>query len=70
MSDREDPYLSYLLRLWVVENQAQHVWRCSLKNVQTGERHGFASLEALYVFLDEKISLVPEGDRADDGSVE
>ena len=66
MTDQENPYLSYLLRLWLVENQAHRVWRCSLENVQTGKRYGFASLEALYTFLDEEISPLPNGDQVDD----
>lgn len=51
MSDKGEPYLSYLLRLWVVENQEGYVWRCSVEDVQTGERYGFASLESLISFL-------------------
>jgi len=43
-------YLSYLLRLWR-ESEEQGVWRASLEDPQTGERTGFASLEALLVFL-------------------
>ena len=53
MSDTGEPYLSYLLRLWVVQNQEVSVWRCSVEDVQTGERHGFASLESLCEFLRE-----------------
>jgi hypothetical protein len=66
MSDLEKPYLSYLLRLWLVKNQTHCSWRCSLENVQTGERHGFANLDALCVFLSEKIAPLPEGDGAND----
>ena len=43
-------HLSYLLRLWR-ESEEQEVWRASLEAPQTGERTGFASLEALLVFL-------------------
>jgi hypothetical protein len=66
MTDQEKPYLSYLLRLWLVQNHEGYVWRCSLENVQTGERHGFAGLEVLCEFLCEKIAPIPEGDGADD----
>ncbi len=66
MADQDKPYLSYLLRLWLVKNQTHHVWRCSLENVRTGERHGFADLEALYAFLNEEIGPLPEGTPADD----
>ncbi|MCB9422724.1 MAG: hypothetical protein H6667_23190 [Ardenticatenaceae bacterium] len=67
MTNQEKPYLSYLLRLWLVQNQTHcGAWRCSLENVQTGERHGFASLEALCEFLGEKIAPLPEGNGVDD----
>jgi hypothetical protein len=61
MAEQEKPYLSYLLRLWLVQNEAHHVWRCSLENVKTGERQGFASLEAMCLFLSEKIMPLPNG---------
>ena len=47
-------YLSYLLRLWVVQNQEGCLWRCSVEDVQTGERYGFANLELLISFLQEQ----------------
>ena len=45
------PYLSYLLRLWQVDG-AKPMWRASLESVGTGARHGFATLEALFDFLE------------------
>ncbi|MCA9974175.1 MAG: hypothetical protein KC413_00440 [Anaerolineales bacterium] len=69
MTEQEKPYLSYLLRLWLVQNQTHCAWRCSLENVQTGERHGFASLEAVCAFLGEQIDPSLEGDRVDDDLV-
>ncbi len=65
MADQEKPYVSYLLRLWLVQNQTQQVWRCSLENVQTGKRYGFASIEAMYQFLAEAVRNGSEGDGAD-----
>ena len=44
-------YLSYLLRLWQTRQDGTLVWRASLQSPDTGERQGFASLEALLVFL-------------------
>ena len=44
-------YYSYLLRLWQVKKDEEQDWRASLENVETGEKHGFASLEELFVFL-------------------
>ena len=46
-------YLAYMLRLWQVGDEREPVWRASLESPHTGERHGFASLEALFAFLEE-----------------
>ena len=43
-------YLSYLLRLWRV-NEEKTVWRASLESSHTGGRRGFASLDDLFDFL-------------------
>ena len=67
MSDTGEPYLSYLLRLWVVKNQEGSVWRCSVENVHTGKRQGFASLEALCEFLLCETGCMPESDMQNDG---
>ncbi len=50
MASRQRPYLSYLLRLWLVEGNGP-VWRASLENPTTAERHGFATLDKLIAFL-------------------
>lgn len=50
MGDGHRPYLSYLLRLWLVDG-AGPVWRASLENPSSAERHGFATLEQLICFL-------------------
>ena len=47
MSEKQPRYLSYLLRLWQVENKGQLVWRASVEDSRTGERRGFASINAL-----------------------
>lgn len=49
----ESKYQSYLLRLWLVEENGNKVWRASLEVTQSGEIHGFASLESMFVFLKE-----------------
>lgn len=64
--DKGEPYLSFLLRMWLVKNQVHQVWRFSLENVQTGERHGFASLEALCEFLSNQIDPALDSSRVDD----
>jgi hypothetical protein len=48
--EKQPAYHSYLLRLWQEDKQSRS-WRMSLENAHTGERRGFASLEALFDFL-------------------
>ena len=48
--------MSYLLRLWQAEHEGALVWRASLESVHTGERRGFASLAALYAFLQQEMA--------------
>jgi hypothetical protein len=56
-SSRPPEYLSFLLRLWQVDGGDKQagagatIWRASIENPLTGERRGFASLDALFVFL-------------------
>ena len=52
--DRQHNYLAYLLRLWQVTSDGNLVWRASVESPHTGERHGFADLQALFAFLEEK----------------
>ncbi|MFN2106931.1 MAG: hypothetical protein ACK2U5_17755 [Candidatus Promineifilaceae bacterium] len=59
MIDKGEPYLSYLLRMWVVKNQGGMVWRFSVENVHTAERKGFDSLESLCDFLCQETAPVP-----------
>jgi len=50
---RPPGYRSYLLRFWEErsEQPAMAVWRFSLEDPQTGQRYGFANLEALTAWL-------------------
>jgi hypothetical protein len=48
-------YLAYLLRLWQVGGEGEPAWRASLESASSGERHGFASPEALFAFLEERM---------------
>ena len=43
-------YQSYLLRLWQA-NEVEGGWRASLESAQTGERRGFATLDALFDYV-------------------
>ena len=49
-------YRAYMLRLWQVDGEGGPTWRASLESPHTGERHGFASLEALFTFLAEQVN--------------
>jgi hypothetical protein len=48
----EHHYASFLLRLWQTSDGDDQVWRASLENPGTRERHGFASLQELYEFIE------------------
>jgi hypothetical protein len=51
-------YRSYLLTLWEErgrESDGSHVWRLSLQDPRTGQRRGFASLEALVAALQQEM---------------
>ena len=43
--------LSFILRLWSVEQGKTSDWQASLEILGTGERFGFANLEELFAFL-------------------
>jgi len=54
MSSEKQRYLAYMLRLWQISGEDRPTWRASLEDAQTGARQGFASLDALFAFLEEK----------------
>lgn len=58
----EDPqrYYSYLLRVWLAGDPDQPQWHASLEDTHTGERRGFASLAALYEYLNQQTGLQGE----------
>ena len=47
-----DHYQSYLIRLWLVDEESNFVWRASLENPHTGERQGFTTLARLIAYLE------------------
>ena len=51
MTEEQTKYKSYLLRLWQTDSEGQQVWQASLEHPGSGERRGFADLEALFDFL-------------------
>ena len=65
MSEKQPCYLSYLLRLWQVQENEHTTWRASLESSHTGERWGFATLDALCAFLREQTTVLAVTDRPD-----
>ena len=64
--DKPPRYRSYLLTFWEERSRdpdAPAVWRFSLEEARTGQRRGFASLEALVAFL--RVELEGERDEPD-----
>ncbi len=55
MATLKRQYLAYLLRLWQINEAGELVWRASLEDTHTSERHGFASVDALIAFLWEQV---------------
>jgi hypothetical protein len=54
-ADDKQNYQSYLLRLWVEDNNGKAVWRILLENPFSGERRGFATLMDLCEYLNKKM---------------
>ncbi|MCP4539358.1 MAG: hypothetical protein GY832_19655 [Chloroflexi bacterium] len=68
MAKQQRDHLSYLLRLWQTSGEGDAVWRALLENPFTGERHGFASLQDLFAFLQTRVDAKEyrtEDDRVD-----
>lgn len=57
----QQDYLSYLLRLWRV-NEEETGWRASLESSYTGGRKGFANLDALFDFLRNRTGAISDAD--------
>ena len=69
MSEEKQRYHSFLLRLWQVNENEHIAWRASLESSHTGERWGFAGLDAVCAFLRRRISEAPgSGEEAEDGT--
>ncbi len=58
-SNERRRYRGYLLRLWQIGEGGSIAWRISLEDPRTGERHGFASLNALFAFLHDQTGETP-----------
>jgi hypothetical protein len=66
MAGEGPDYLSYLLRLWRASDEEGAVWRASLERPDMHQRHGFASLEALFTFL--RTATAPSSERGGDSN--
>jgi hypothetical protein len=64
-SDEADVYQIYLLRLWRARCQDRWQWRAYIESPNTGERHGFASLEELFAYLSQRCEGQPPATRPD-----
>jgi len=61
-ADPVQPYTSYLLRVWRVQEQGQTACRVLLEAIATGQRWGFDNLSDLLAFLEAQ---TPEGEESD-----
>lgn len=62
------PYRSQLLRMWVESTTHRTpVWRFSLEDVDTGERCGFADLDALICHLLELMEEITSPQQTETG---
>jgi hypothetical protein len=68
MSEEKQRYHSFLLRLRQVKENEHTAWRASLESSHTGERWGFANVEALFEFVRQEIGEVYEtGEGSENG---
>lgn len=51
MTSKKSRYLSFLLRLWMADDDENPVRRVSLESSLTGEFKGFANLDDLFNYL-------------------
>ena len=63
-------YCSYVLRFWQEEDEQGSSWRFMLLNPLSGERQGFASLEKLFAFLEERIERISGAGSTEQGTGE
>jgi hypothetical protein len=68
MGDREERYLSYLLRLWQTTSGGKLAWRASLEDARTGKRRGFSCLDDLVAFLCAQVDETAERPGSTDDS--
>ena len=60
--EQQTDYLAYLLRLWRMSGEGAVGWRASLARPGSSERHGFANLDELFLFLRRQTGAGSGGD--------
>jgi hypothetical protein len=62
MSEEENDYAAYLLRLRRSDQAGQPIWRASLENPRDARRLDFANLDALIAFLRDRFGQAEQND--------
>ncbi|MCP4422166.1 MAG: hypothetical protein GY805_36605 [Chloroflexi bacterium] len=63
MNETHCGYVSYLLRMWQVQENGDWVWRASLENSQTSQLDFFANLDDCFAFLHEQGEILSGADQ-------
>ncbi|MBV7333178.1 hypothetical protein KFU94_34090 [Chloroflexi bacterium TSY] len=64
---QERPNGAFMLRYWAEPrryNEKEPIWRFCLEDVHGDQRHGFASLDALVAFLEQRTQIHHRGSSA------
>lgn len=64
MKSSDRVYQSYLLRLWLVEQNGIWVWRASLEEVSSGHKHAFLDLDALCQYLKGQTAVIDKKEQS------
>ena len=67
MTDEKRSYRAYMLRMWQIKVDGEYVWRVTLESSLTGERLGFANLDALFTFLRQQTGAAMDLDEGEGG---
>lgn len=59
VDERSFGYQSYMVR--ISPSRSSQGWRATLYHAQSGARHSFVSLEALFAFIAESVERLGEG---------
>ena len=65
MTNKDTHYLSFLLRLWLADDDGEPARRVSIESPLTGERKGFANLDELCRYL-QLLTVNEAGDAHDE----